>query len=77
MGLEKIEVCNKCSGTGETESWGLGHNPDKEIQRCTKCNGTGRVITTTYSFSVPFGSDKKKLYETDNKIIEAIREIEL
>ena len=77
MGLEKIEVCTKCNGTGETESWGLGHNPDREIVTCTKCNGTGRFIVSTYTFSVPFGSDKKKRWDTDKKIIEAIREIEI
>ena len=75
MGMEKIEVCTRCGGTGLIKVWEQGHNPDFEMVDCTTCNGTGRLIVHTYRYEVPFGTDNKKINEVDKKIVTAIREI--
>lgn len=69
-----IKLCNSCNGKGDIEQY--LHRNDYETVICKKCNGTGRVITRTYSYEVPFGSDIHKLYKVDSEIFELIRKLE-
>jgi hypothetical protein len=66
-----IQICPVCTGNGYTTENDrydgyISHN-------CKRCEGTGRIMTRTYSFDVPFGTDMNKIYPIDNQIIEWIR----
>jgi hypothetical protein len=76
--MDNIIICFSCKGTGKTEHWESGHNPDKIIETCGTCRGTGRLITHDYHITVPFGTDEKKcgFYEVDSKINQLRRDYE-
>ena len=75
----ETKLCPQCKGSGKTEYWESGHNPDKIVETCTKCKGSGRVLTDEYRVMVPFGINEdrtKEYYEVNRKIIELIRDYE-
>jgi DnaJ-class molecular chaperone len=69
-----IKICNSCDGKGDVKQYD-NHN-DYEIVICKKCYGTGRVLTRTYTYEVPFGTDINILYKLDSEIFGLIRKLE-
>jgi len=68
-----VEICESCQGIGEVREH-VAHN--YFFNKCESCNGTGRVLTRTYSYTVPFDRDKKEIYIIDSEIVSLIRKIE-
>ena len=74
----EVIICGICKGTGKTEHWELGHNPDKITEGCSICKGTGRLMIDTYRVQVPFGTDMMEsgYYEVNSAIYKLIRDYE-
>jgi len=66
-----IKLCTSCDGTGERKNI-----DDRDLDQnpiCSSCKGTGRVYTSTYSYTVPYTTNKSKIYEFDSTIVNMIR----
>lgn len=62
-------ICHNCKGSGEVTI-------DVGTHTCSNCKGTGRLYQNYYSYTVPFGTDKKLIYDADSKIHDIIRGLE-
>lgn len=71
-----IQICNTCTGTGETREDVGYHNTEYVYHKCDKCNGTGRVLTRTYVYTIPYGTDTNIIYKYDKQICDLLRELE-
>jgi hypothetical protein len=72
----KIIICDRCDGTGMVEEHIPFSREDGEDVPCLKCNKTGRLVYSSYSFVVPFGTPNKKINKADSNIIAIIRKVE-
>ena len=69
----EIKLCTSCNGEGEVE---YTEYRDPELIECSKCKGTGRVITNTYTYTVPYTSNRSTIYQKDAEIHALLRELE-
>jgi hypothetical protein len=70
-----IELCTKCKGSAVFED--VDQHRQNTTFICEECHGTGRVyvIRKRFVFKIPFGVDKKYLYDADKSIIEKYHEL--
>lgn len=65
-----IELCKKCSGTGQIV---IRDYDGDDYKKCQVCFGTGRLEIYHYQIEVPIGLEKTEFYKVDSEIREMIR----
>ena len=70
----KIEICNRCDGTGQVRGEDDGRG-NWEYEICPKCDATGRIYTREYKLEYSYGKDVSNLYKVDSAILDLIRKL--
>ncbi len=68
-----IVSCNICKGEGTR--WIVPLVGEGYRKYCTACNATGKVMTKSYTLSMPFTPESKrsKFYSLDEEILRLVR----